>query len=229
VGRFDPALVRSQDYDMAIRLARRFQGVRVAGGATFVYRQHEGVRGSSADRFAAWARFGKWLEYDQRIFRRLRREMPLSEYLPPGRDVRSSQRLALIERFTLMASRLLIEEALEDLLLLSRLSSQGPLDAAERRPVRRIAYSDPWYGSGSAWDYPRFAGRVRELAGFSGTIAEIRREALGAFARSVRSEGLGRLRTAGRRALRLCVPVPDGDAHLREGGVRATPMPGPHF
>jgi hypothetical protein len=227
VGGFDPALLRSQDYELAIRFARRFRGVRVQGSATFIYRQHEGVRGSSADRFAAWARFGKWLQYDQRIFRRLRREMTLAEYLPPGHDITSSQRLALIERFAIMASRLLIDEALEDLHLLTRLTNQAPLTAAERRPVRRIAYGDPWYGCGSIWDQPRFTNQLRELAGASGTVAEMRREALLSFVRGVRSHGMGRLQTAGRRALRLFAPSAVTPAMDRPRSVPATPMPGP--
>lgn len=228
-GCYDPGLVRSQDYDIAIRFARRYSGVRVEGGATFTYRQHESARGSSADRFAAWARFGKWLQYDQRIFRRLRSELSLSEYLPPGHDLGTAQRLALIERFTLMASRLLVDEALEDLLLLTRLTNQGPLNNSERRPIRRIAYADPWYGCGSVWDEPRFTNGVRELASASETVAEIRREALAAFVRGVRSEGLGRLGTAGRRALRLYAHSTMPARAPRHGGVAATPMPGPRF
>ncbi len=57
VGNFDTRLVRSQDYEMAIRIARRFSGIRVPGGATFHYRQHEGLRGSTRDRFQVGTRF----------------------------------------------------------------------------------------------------------------------------------------------------------------------------
>jgi len=228
-GGYELSLVRSQDYDMAIRLARRYEGVRVEGGATFIYRQHEGVRGSTLDRFAAWARFGKWLQYDQRIFRRLRGEMALAEYLPPGSDLASCQRLALIERFALMASRLLIDEAMDDLLLLTRLTNQGPLSAAERRPVRWVSYSDPWYGCGSPWDQPRFTNGVRELAAASETVAQIRYEAIQSFARSVRTEGVGRLRTAGRRAMRLYSRSSTRRRGPRPTSVPATPMPGPRF
>lgn len=225
-GGYDPALVRSQDYDVALRFARRYPAVRVEGDATFIYRQHEGARGSSADRFAAWARFGKWLQYDQRILRRLRREMSLGEYLPPGHDVATSQRLAIIERFTLMAERMLLDEALEDLTLLAQLPHQGPLTRAERRPVRRIAYSDPWYGCGSVWDHPRFTNRVLELAGHSDTVRGIRHEALRGFVRGVRSHGLARLQVAVPRAIRLLVPSARTSPHQRPVGVPSTPMPG---
>ena len=226
-GGYDPALIRSQDYDVAIRFARRYPAARVEGGATFIYRQHEGVRGSSADRFAAWARFGKWLEYDQRILRRLRREMSLGEYLPPGHDVATSQRLAIIERLTLMMERMLLDEALEDLALLAQLPRQEPLTEAERRPVRRIAYSDPWYGCGSLWDHPRFTNRVLELAGRSETVRDIRGEALHGFVRGVRSHGLSRLRVAVPRTVRLLAPSARTRPDFRPTGVPATPMPGP--
>ena len=76
--------------------------------------------------------------HHQRILRRLRREMSLAEYLPPGHDVATSQRLAIIERFALMAERLLLDEALEDLALLAQVPQQEPLTETERRPIRRI-------------------------------------------------------------------------------------------
>jgi glycosyltransferase involved in cell wall biosynthesis len=228
-GGYDTALVRSQDYDLAIRFARRYPAVRVEGGATFIYRQHEGVRGSSADRFAAWARFGKWLQYDQRILRRLRREMSLQEYLPPGHEVATSQRLAIIERFALMTERLLVDEALEDLDLLARLSQQAPLTDTERRPVRRIAYSDPWYGCGAVWDHPRFTDRFREIASHSETVRDLRGEVLRGLVRGVRSHGFSRLRVAIPRAVRLFVHGSLPTHVVRPAGVPATPMPGPRI
>jgi glycosyltransferase involved in cell wall biosynthesis len=228
-GGYDTALVRSQDYDVAIRFARRYAAVRVDGGATFVYRQHEGARGSSSDRFAAWARFGKWLQYDQRILRRLRREMSLGEYLPPGHDVAQSQRLALVQRFTLMTERLLVDEALEDLALLARLPDQKPLTELERRPVRRIAYSDPWYGCGAAWDHARFMQRLRDLVEQSETVRAIRDEVLNGLLRGVRSHGLSRVRVAAPRAMRLFVKTSTASRGRRPAGAPATPMPGPQL
>jgi hypothetical protein len=53
VGNFDPILIRSQDYEMAIRISRQFTGVLLSGGLTFHYSQHEGMRGSTRDRFKA--------------------------------------------------------------------------------------------------------------------------------------------------------------------------------
>ncbi|WP_210236122.1 hypothetical protein, partial [Mesorhizobium sp. M8A.F.Ca.ET.198.01.1.1] len=46
VGGFNETLVRSQDYEMMLRLARRFKGVRV-DGLMFFQRQHNMVRGST--------------------------------------------------------------------------------------------------------------------------------------------------------------------------------------
>ena len=153
--------------------------------------------------------------------------MALAEYLPPGHDVTTSQRLALVQRFTLMASRLLIAEALEDLLLLTRLANQAPLSDAERRPVRRIAYSDPWYGCGSAWDDPRFTSRVLELARGSELVAEIRHESMLATFRGVRSHGVRRIPAAIRRAVRMYAHAPEGPLMPPPTAVPATPMPGP--
>lgn len=92
VGNFKPPLLRSQDYDMAIRIAREFHGARVPGSATYHYRQHSGTRGSLKDRFAASERFNKWQEFDQIIFRDLYCSLPLSDYLPPGMLLSGNER-----------------------------------------------------------------------------------------------------------------------------------------
>ena len=67
----------------AIRIARRFTGLRVPGPPTFHYRQHPGQRGPSNDQFEASERYNKWLEYDQLILQRLYEQLPLEAYLPP--------------------------------------------------------------------------------------------------------------------------------------------------
>ncbi len=58
VGSFDPDLIRCQDYEMAVRLARRFPCVRISG-PTICYRMHGGTRGSARDTFKAGADSGK--------------------------------------------------------------------------------------------------------------------------------------------------------------------------
>ena len=133
VGDFDPALVRSQDYEMAIRIARRFRGAQAAGGPLFHYRQHHGARGSEQDRFTMARRRAKWLEYDRLIFQRLYRELPLADYLPPGHNPQRHRRAALIHRAAVMAGRDLMQETLADLSQVADAADQSRLSAVEIR------------------------------------------------------------------------------------------------
>jgi glycosyltransferase involved in cell wall biosynthesis len=117
VGPFDPALVRCQDYEMAVRLARRFPSARVAG-PTIYYRMHGGARGSARDTFEAGQIQEKWLEYMQDFIRELRKELPLSEYLPGGQPPAggtSDLRYAYLRRMGIMARKRLYDEMIEDL------------------------------------------------------------------------------------------------------------------
>lgn len=146
VGPFDEELVRSQDYEMAIRIARRFRGVRIDGPA-FHYRQHSGLRGSSTDRFSAERNQEKWREYDRKFFQKLRLELDLREYLPrDGSPVNQGQldtRRAYLQRMTVMASKGLYEEMLQDLgLALAEGRDSRPLSEPERGIASRaLAYS----------------------------------------------------------------------------------------
>jgi glycosyltransferase involved in cell wall biosynthesis len=176
VGVFDTRLVRCQDYEMAIRIARRFTGVRVQGGATFHYRQHDGLRGSTQDRFQVNTRLRKWLEYDQMIFRDLHRQLPLEEYLPPGVPLEQERRQAHLQRLAVLASKLLAPEAYADLGLLAALQDRTPLSTLERQIIRGIVCHRPFYAAGSIADQFEFYDEIRRLAKTSAVIRRIRRE-----------------------------------------------------
>lgn len=178
VGPFDPRLLRSQDYEMAIRIARRFTGLRIPGGPTFHYRQHEGLRGSLRDRFGVGARLGKWLEYDQEFFRQLLDALPLQEYLPPGGSLERQARQAHLQRLAIAASKLLLPETLRALEVVATLPDQSPLSASECEIVRRLAVHQPYYGSQRLSDHPAFLDEVRRRARSSNTIRFFRRELL---------------------------------------------------
>jgi glycosyltransferase involved in cell wall biosynthesis len=151
VGPFDPALVRCQDYEMAVRLARRFSSARVAG-PTIYYRMHGGARGSGRDIFKAAQIQEKWLEYMQVFMRELRKEMPLSEYLPGGQAPigRSSDlRYAYLRRMGIMTRKRLYDEMIEDLRLAVREGSTdfSTLTPAERKLLRELfnSINDPLF------------------------------------------------------------------------------------
>lgn len=174
VGAFDLSLIRSQDYDMAIRIARAYSGIRVPGPPTFLYRQHDGARGSSQDRFDAAAQARKWLEYDQIIFRRLYRQLPLADYLPPGADSGVRRREALLQRMVVSASKLLFEEVVADLNLLGELSASPPLTRVERSLIHRIIRVDPYYGPGGVLKAKEVFETVGRLSERSQLMRQIR-------------------------------------------------------
>jgi glycosyltransferase involved in cell wall biosynthesis len=135
-GPFRSDLIRCQDYEMAVRLARRFPCARVAG-PTIYHRLHAGSRGNARDTFNVDQIYEKWLEYMQVFFRELRREVPISEYMPgrpsPGTEA-SALRLAYLRRMGIMARKRLYDEMIEDLRLTQENSAGNVvLSSAERQ------------------------------------------------------------------------------------------------
>lgn len=200
VGGFDERLIRSQDYDLAIRMVRRCAGVRVPGGPTFHARQHGGARGSAQDRFTAAEKSEKWRQYDELVFRKVRDELGLEEYLPPvdeptaGGAVPSGaaapglagrEREALLRRFFLLALRLPFAEVAGDLRAAARLHPGTRLTSAERAIVR-AGVAREVHGQSLARN-PEFLDEVRRLARGSRSTS-----ARGARATSARASRAGR-------------------------------------
>lgn len=163
VGGYDPDLVRSQDYEMAIRLTRAFKGVQVHGGPVFCRRKHQEHRGSISDRFPAAHLKKKWLQYGQAIFRRLHKELPLEDYLPPGSNLREERRQALLQRLEIMALKLLLPEVVEDLEELKRLNDSRPFSESEGRIIAKMVSLVPWQGEGKLFDTPSFLAGVSRI------------------------------------------------------------------
>lgn len=203
VGNFDPELLRSQDYDMAIRIARRFRGVRVAGGPTFHYRQHSDMRGSMKDRFVSGMRLVKWLEYDQMFFRKFYRELSLGEYLPPNSPLDRFKRQALLQRLTFMARKFLIPEAAKDLNHLAELGDESSFSEEERRIVRSMV-ENPYYRVGNILDKREYVHTLRRLSASSKAVALLRKEIASAILKwSVEQGRLWRIPQSIRRLFNL--------------------------
>ena len=181
VGHFDPELLRSQDYEMAIRIARRFKGIRVSGGPTFHYRQHEGTRGQSSDRFSSLVRLPKWLSYNQKFFRKFYHQVPLAEYLPPGIRIENKIRQAYLQRMAIMASKLLISEVTADLRALARLTDQTPLSKNEYLIIREMITRTAYQERGAIFDHFEFFNEIRQLSVASPVIRLLRAKILRAL------------------------------------------------
>lgn len=154
LGLYDESLLRSQDYEIAVRIARRHVGARVPGPSTFFYRQHGELRGASADRFGANERKRKWLEYDRRFVRALRHDMALDEYIRPADGSAVPARTQLLQRAAVMASKCLYDEMLEDLRRVVSIDPALAPSAMERALLARLLLMEPWYGTGSVLEDP---------------------------------------------------------------------------
>ena len=137
-GPFNKDLVRSQDYDMLLRLAQHGRPASTQN-ILFHQRQHSQPRGTASRVVTHEERFAVWRRYDQRILRNIRETLPLGKYLPADYNLTQSgmMRRALIRRGAVMARKGLWEEAGEDLRRAAHLSDLPllPDEAADLRQM----------------------------------------------------------------------------------------------
>lgn len=178
VGFFDERYLRSQDYEMIVRLVRNFPSA-VVPAPTFVWRNHFGTRGPEAERHSGRDRDRVWMEFDGMLGRQIRSTFRLGEYLIPRLDTDSLtpslRRAALLNRMSVMASKGLVDETFEDLYAACNLEgATGSLTADEREACVAAALHP--YFAAKALRSPatllarfRRAGRnplLKEAAGF---------------------------------------------------------------
>lgn len=166
VGLFDPELVRSQDLDLLVRLAERFRARNIQK-PTFVLRDHRGPRGPNNRWRTPSQRRRMHLDYQQKVYCKLRDQLPLGAYLPrePSPVYLSlSERergRALIHRGCMLLAHGLSREALEDLAEgLGRFQPAGDDVDAIASLVSKTMAVDPF----------RFRRRVRLMASLNRTF-----------------------------------------------------------
>lgn len=121
VGGFDEKLLRCEDVDILLRLARHFRAGFVEQ-PTFAERLHSGERGPRFERHADADRYQVFRQYKGQIFGRLRDSLALREYLPasPASPAElcplspMETRQALLQRGVVMAIHGLYPEAIDD-------------------------------------------------------------------------------------------------------------------
>ncbi|MEZ6012786.1 MAG: glycosyltransferase [Hyphomonas sp.] len=137
-GAFDESFIRSQDYEMLLRLATLGRPAP-ARRIVFHQRQHEGPRGTAAHVIWYADRERCWQRFDKIIFERLYDTLPLSKYLP--NDDRQTEpgaiRRAFIRRGVVMARKNLWTVAGADFEKAARMSDK-PLSLEEAADLRRL-------------------------------------------------------------------------------------------
>ena len=101
-GTYSPGLVRGQDMDMYLRLAAEAPYASIPL-ATFLYRVHDGLRGSAAGQWKREEHQARFQSFVQPVF-----EKRLTEYPPGDDDMRHSWAMGLHQRGLADAARRLI-------------------------------------------------------------------------------------------------------------------------
>ncbi|WP_410217325.1 glycosyltransferase family 2 protein [Paracoccus sp. (in: a-proteobacteria)] len=139
VGPFDTTLVRSQDYEMILRIARRFRGLQLAD-TVFLHREHAGTRGTAAESFSASENSDRWAAFNRIIFTRLLESLPDHEMIAQ-RDLALlpaalHSRAARIKRGCVLARQRMWPEAISAWQEASAMSP-SPLSVIEREMLAR--------------------------------------------------------------------------------------------
>ena len=144
VGLLNESLARSEDYEYILRTARLFDGVATTERPILTVRRHDAVRLDGSGTVEASQRAVAFLRRDQPMFRRLRAELRLEEYLRLRDGQVPTRRALLLQRAGAMASKCLYAEMREDLRELATLDDSGPLTRVERGIVYRMMFSRPY-------------------------------------------------------------------------------------
>ena len=128
-GVFDQSLTSSEDYDMLIRLASRFD-YKIIPDPTFIVRLHDGVRGSMSMNYPARKRRIALSKTDKVVGLKLRKALDISSFYvdsDPDKD-----RIPYLRRAVVMASKGLISEMMTDLLKIYKGDKRSGITGLER-------------------------------------------------------------------------------------------------
>ena len=118
------------------------------------------------------------------IFRDLYKELPLEDYLPPGMTLEMNKRRALLQRMTVMAGKLLADEVLRDLVLLTETGDDRPYSTAEKLLFESLV--DPsYYELGSLFAQEPFLRHFLNLVSLSKEPGRIKKGLYGGLLRAL--------------------------------------------
>lgn len=163
VGPFDENMIRSQDYEMILRIARSHRGMQLPD-VVFFHREHQGARGNAQTQFKADQNADRWAEYNARIFAPLMNDLEDHQLFGQSEWQATSEvmrpRLAHITRGTVFARQRMWPEALDAFEKALELSAQ-PLSESERRYLARATLST--LGCPELLENPDLRNRTRKL------------------------------------------------------------------
>ncbi len=208
VGPFDERFLRSQDYEIFVRLTLRHRAVHV-DAVIFDQRKHEGVRGPSAARHAVTGAEEIWRQFDRRIFETNAGllSVPVFEAMFEGSDMALRNRAARLQRACVHARHDLWETAVADLRRAAALAPDTPLHPIESAICARVLGGK--HGFASALAQP-VAGALRSL--YRGPGGPIMRAILGGVLWRLRRDSPTVRAEA--RALLAAVAGPAGTARI---------------
>ncbi|MBZ9798840.1 glycosyltransferase family 2 protein [Mesorhizobium sp. ES1-4] len=134
VGDFNERLIRSQDYEMILRISRTYSGVQVPG-LMFLHRVHDGVRGSQNLQIESSEKEKTWREFDRVFFKEIYLSHDVFEFFPSeeGSGIRSGLKRfrSLLQRSAVMARKGLWTYAADDLISAMNVAKAERIQALE--------------------------------------------------------------------------------------------------
>jgi glycosyltransferase involved in cell wall biosynthesis len=170
VGPFREDLLRSQDYEMTVRLTRHCRSKHVSD-IIFHYREHQGARGPAAETHKNDERVRRWLHYEQIIFRDLRPTLGIEDIIPKfarNAQHQARQRAALLQRACIYAQKALWNETLDDLHAACSISQDPPRPEEIHLASRLLRNPFIW---APIVNNPDWTGRLKECV-HSGAFGE---------------------------------------------------------
>lgn len=139
VGPFDPEMLRSQDFEMFVRLALT-SSIAFVDELVFLQRVHSGDRGPAAIVHGVAKSGEVWQRFDRQIFERLRDLVPLDYFVSmyDSPDPGLARRAGLLQRACILARHGLWADALEDCVRAASAFAAQPLHELEIATCRRM-------------------------------------------------------------------------------------------
>lgn len=132
MGPFDERMLRSQDYEMFVRLALG-ASIDFVDAIVFDQRKHEGARGPAKVLHTASKSASVWRKYDALIFEGMQANVPLQffENMFVSDDAGLRMRAALFQRAAIFGRHGLWAQALQDIAEACSMNDAGPLQDLE--------------------------------------------------------------------------------------------------